>query len=41
MRSIKIRSLKEIYEQIEKDNEINLFCLYVDHEPLTFKEAEE
>ena len=36
-----MRSLREIYEQIEEDEEINLFCLYVDHEPLTFQEAKE
>jgi len=36
-----MRSLREIYEQIEEDGEINLFCLYADHEPLTFKEAKE
>jgi hypothetical protein len=34
----KMRSLREIYEQIE-DGETNLFCLYVNHEPLTFQEA--
>jgi hypothetical protein len=38
--AIKMRSLKEIYEQAE-DGETNLFCLYPDHEPLTFQEAEE
>ena len=38
---IKMRSLREIYEQIEEDGETNLFCLYADHEPLTFQEAEE
>ena len=37
---IKMRSLREIYEQIVKDGETNLLCLYVDHEPLTFPEAE-
>ena len=36
-----MRSLREIYEQIEEDEETNLFCLYVDHEPLIFQEAEE
>ena len=34
---IKMRSLREIYEHIEEDEETNLFCLYADHEPLTFK----
>jgi len=38
---IKIRSLRDIYEQIKEDGEINLFYLYVDHEPLTFQEAKE
>ena len=33
---IKMRGLEDIYAQIE---ERNLFCLYVDHEPFTFKEA--
>jgi transposase InsO family protein len=33
----KMRSLREIYEQTE-DGESNLFCLYADHEPLTFQE---
>ena len=33
---IKMRGLEDIYAQIE---ETNLFCLYVDHEPFTFKEA--
>jgi len=33
---IKMRSLREIYEHIEEDEETNLFCLYADHEPLTF-----
>ena len=37
----KIRSLREIYEQIEEDRETNLFFLYADHEPLTFQEAKE
>jgi len=36
---IKMRSLREIYERIEEDGETNLFCLYVDHETLTFQEA--
>ena len=36
-----MRSLREIYEQIEEDGEINLFCLYADHELLTFLDAEE
>ena len=36
-----MRSLREIYEQIEEDGETNLFCLYADHEPVTFKEAKE
>ena len=36
-----MRSLREIYEQIEEDGEANIFCLYVDHEPLTFQEAKE
>jgi hypothetical protein len=36
----KMRSLREIYEQTE-EGEINLFCLYADHEPLTFQEAVE
>jgi hypothetical protein len=36
--AIKRRSLREIYEQTE-DGETNLFCLYADHEPLTFQEA--
>ena len=36
-----MRSLREIYEQIEQDGETNLFCLYADHEPLTFQEAKE
>ena len=31
-----MRGLEDIYVQIE---ETNLFCLYVDHEPFTFKEA--
>jgi len=38
---IKMRSLIEIYEHIEEDRETNRFCLYADHEPLTFQEAEE
>ena len=33
---IKMRGLEDIYAQNE---ETNLFCLYVDHEPFTFKEA--
>jgi hypothetical protein len=36
----KMRSLREIYEQTEEE-ETNLFCLYADHEPLTFQEAVE
>ena len=36
-----MRSLREIYEQIEKDKKTNLFYLYTDHEPLTFQEAKE
>ena len=36
-----MRCHREIYEQIEKDGETNLFCLYTDHEPLTFQEAKE
>ena len=36
-----MRSLREIYEQIEENGETNLFCLYADHEPLTFQEAKE
>ena len=31
-----MRSLRDIYEETE---EINLLCLYADHEPLTFQEA--
>ena len=31
-----MRGLEDIYAQTE---ETNLFCLYVDHEPFTFKEA--
>ena len=38
---IKMRSLREIYEQIEENLETNLFCLYADHEPLTFQKAKE
>jgi len=34
-----MRSLREIYEQIEEDEETNLFYLYADHVPLTFQEA--
>ena len=33
---IKMRGLEDIYAQTE---ETNLFCLYVDHEPFTFKEV--
>ena len=40
-RPIKMRSLAEIYNQREEDEEVNLFCLYADHEPLTFQEAVE
>jgi len=36
-----MRSLGEIYEQTEEDEETNLFCLYTDHEPLTSQEAKE
>ena len=36
-----MRSLREIYEQREENEEANLFCLYGDYEPLTFQEAEE
>ena len=36
--TIKMKSLREIYEQT-KDGEINIFCLYADHEPLTFQKA--
>jgi len=36
----KMRSLREIYEQTE-DVETNIFCLYADHEPLTFQKAVE
>jgi len=36
-----MRSLREIYEQIEENRETNIFFLYADHEPLTFQEAEE
>jgi hypothetical protein len=36
----KMRSLREIYEQTEEE-ETNLFCLYSDHEPLTFQEVVE
>ena len=32
----KMRSLRENYEQVIEDKETNLFCLYIDHEPLTF-----
>ncbi|KAF8409311.1 hypothetical protein HHK36_005385 [Tetracentron sinense] len=39
IRPIKMRSLREIYEQTENNDDINLLCLYVDHEPLTFQEA--
>ena len=38
---IKMRSLRKIYEQIEENEEANLFCLYADYEPLSFQEAEE
>ena len=38
---IKMRNLRENYEQIEEDGETNFFCLYADHEPLTFQEAKE
>ena len=38
---IKMRILREIYEQIEEDGGTNLLCLYVDHEPFTFQETEE
>jgi hypothetical protein len=38
--AIKMRSLRKIYEQT-KDGETNLFCLYADHEPLTFNESVE
>ena len=31
-----MRGLEDIYAQTE---ETNLFCLYVDHEPFTFKEV--
>jgi len=34
-----MRRLREIYEQIEEDGETNLFCLYVDLEPLIFQET--
>ena len=36
-----MRSLREIYEQIEEDRETNLFCINADHEPLTFQEVKE
>lgn len=36
---IKMRSLREIYNMPEEDGETNNFCLYADHEPLTFQEA--
>ena len=39
--SIKMRSLREIYEQIEEDEETNLFYLYADYEPLSFQEVKE
>ena len=38
---IKMRSLREFSEKIEEDGETNLFCLYADHEPLTFQEVKE
>ena len=38
---IKMRSLTEIYNQREEDEEVMRFCLYADHEPLTFQEAVE
>ena len=36
---IKMRSIREIYEHIEEDAETNFFCLFADHEPLTFQES--
>ena len=36
-----MKSLREIYKQIEEDGETNLFYLYADHDPLTFQEAKE
>ena len=33
-------SLRDVYER-SKEEETNLFCLYIDHEPLTFQEAVE
>ena len=41
MGPIKMRSLREIYDQIEENGESNLFCLYADHETLTFQDAKE
>jgi hypothetical protein len=37
---IKMGSLRDVYECSEEE-ETNLFCLYADHEPLTFQEAVE
>ncbi|KAM0985722.1 hypothetical protein ACFX13_013180 [Malus domestica] len=37
---VRLRSLTEIYGQ-EEEEETNLFCLYADHEPLSFNEAVE
>ena len=41
---VRLRSLIEIYgqeEEEEEEEEANLFCLYADHEPLSFNEAVE
>ncbi|CAO2836221.1 unnamed protein product [Amaranthus hypochondriacus] len=36
---VKMRSLRDIYEATNEVNEVDLFCLYADHEPINFEEA--
>lgn len=37
--SRKVRSLRDIYEATEEENNLNLFCFYSDCDPLSYEEA--
>ncbi|KNA15164.1 hypothetical protein SOVF_100720, partial [Spinacia oleracea] len=36
---VKMRSLRDIYENTTEVEEVDLFCLYADHEPINFEEV--
>ena len=38
-RTLRYRSLQEIYEVIKNQNDLTLFCLFANCEPIGFKEA--